>query len=256
MKVQRTTSIRNTKLTALIYALTGTGKTRLCGTAQDCAATSPTLLIDVGGGTTTLAGKKIDLVRPHSLSEFQEIYDYLRNDNDKYRSVCLDGLTGVQQELSMPEIQGLREPGEEDTYSNLAEAEPPDRRHWLKSHEHTRRILRAFRDLAIHPQPKFRIHVIMTALEKKDDNRAIICPQLPGVLGLECGAYVDILARLQLEEHEKDEKKVLVRRLIVHQRENDEGLVILAKNRGDKLGKQVFRPTIDKIMSLWTSENK
>ena len=252
MKIERPANRANAKINLLIYSLTGGGKTRFCGSAQKCEHTSPTLLIDIGGGTNTLAGLAIDIVRPRNLTEFQEIYDFLREDNNKYKSVCLDGITGLQQELSMPEVQEIRASGEKDDYSDLARAEPPDRRHWLKSHEHIRRILRAFRDLCILPDRKRRLHVIMTALEKKDEMRSIVCPHLPGVLGLEVGAYFDLLGRLSVQIKLVKEEPVAGRVLLLQEEEDEEGMRQLAKSRWSGLSGSIWNPTVKKLMSKWT----
>ena len=256
MKLERNTKLEDLRLTILIYALTGAGKTEFCGTVQECPETSPTLLINVGGGPNTLAGRKMDILSPKSLEDFQTIYTMLADKNltkgsrFQYKSVCLDGITGFQQELSMTEIMGVKPAGQADDYANIADSSPPDRRDWLYSHEHSRRTLRALRDLA---DPSFdrRIHVIITALEKKDDARSIICPDLPGKLGVECGAYVDVLARISVESREKNGKQVEYRKLWATQKVSDEGLAVLAKNRRGFLGNYMVNPTMAKIYAKW-----
>jgi hypothetical protein len=256
MKIEHPTNREDLRLSILIYALTGAGKTAFCGTVQDCPETSPTLLINVGGGPNTLAGKHMDILNPKSLEDFQTILRLLFTKNlvpgskYQYKSVCLDGITGFQQELSMPEVQGIRPAGQADDYSNLAASVPPDRRDWLFAHEHSRRTLRAFRDLS-DPTFERKIHVILTALEKKDDMRSIVCPDLPGKLGVECGAYVDVLARLSIETQEQDDKTVEYRKLWVRQDMSTEGLTVLAKNRGGFLGKSMVNPTMAKIYKRW-----
>ena len=235
----------------LIYALTGAGKTTFCGTTVDCKHTSPSLLIDIGGGTSTLTGVEIDVVRPDSLNEFQDVYDYLRNENDKYKAVCLDGITGAQQEVSMPVVQGIKEVDGSEEYPRLENVLPPKRQDWLRSHEHIRWILRAYRDLCIMHPKKRRIHVFVTALEKKDDARSLILPQLPGVLGPESGAYFDVLARLSVEERETGDEFVYARRLLMEERNDADGMKQLAKRRWSDLKPVMWNPTVDKLMSKW-----
>ena len=189
---------KDVRLNILIYGLTDVGKTTLLGSAQRCRATSPTLLLDVEGGTQSLAGDAIEIFRPQSFSDIQEVYDFLRYDNKTYKSVGIDSITEIQRKLSMGEIIGTLT--EDAGYDNLAEHVPPNRYDWLQSGEQMRRFIRAFRELAYLSDKKRRIHVIFGALEKYDDNRRIVCPSLPGLLGLEVGASVDIMGRLSIEE--------------------------------------------------------
>lgn len=253
MKITKSSQTKDIRMSIIIYGLTGSGKTHFCGTAQDCEQTSPTLIIDIGGGMTTLINKNIDIVRPTSLTELQEVYDFLRSENEKYRSVCVDGLTGTQRELSMPEIQGT---DMADPYGDFPGAMPPDRRHWLQSHAHMRLILRAFSDLCEMRPKSRRIHVILTALEKKDEDRNIVCPQLPGVVGVECGADVDILARLSIQTRTIKEENVVMRHLRTFEMKDDEGMKMLAKNRGNKLGTHMWQPTVGKIIKKWYGERE
>ena len=244
------------RLNMLVYALTGAGKTHFCGTVQDCPETSPTLVVDVGGGRTTLVGKGIRTVRPKSMTEIQEVYDYFRHKNwrkgkQTYRSVCLDGITGIQQELVMPMV---KEEGA-DPYEDLTIGDPPDRQDWLKGHEVVRRTLRAFRDLCLLDEPERRVHVVMTTLEKMDEKRQIICPQLPGIMGVECGSYVDILARLSIETREEEEGPRL-RYLLLDEIVDDDGNTCLSKNRGSKLGSGMWRPTMAKLYKRWSASTE
>lgn len=251
MKIEKPTDKKDLRLSLLVYALTGAGKTEFCGTLEDCEATRPTLIVNVGGGPNTLAGRDIHIVSPKSLEDLQTVYSFLRNKNKRFKSVCLDGITGVQQELSMPEIQGVKPKGEADTYGDLEDASPPDRRHWLYSSEHMKRILRAFRDLAELENIERRLHVVITALEKKDDDRNAICPELPGKLGISCGAHCDVLARLSVQVREKQGKPVEYRKLWTVLSVNEEGYTVVAKNRTGFLGRYMVNPTMSKIYTKW-----
>lgn len=251
MKVSKSIDKKDLRLSMIIYALTGAGKTQFCGTLEDCKATRPTLIVNVGGGPNTLAGRSIHIVSPKSLEDLQTVYDFLRNKNKRFKSVCLDGITGVQQELSMPEIQGIKAKGEPDDYKGLGDASPPDRRHWLYSGEHIKRVLRAFRDLAELEEVGRRIHVVITALEKKDDDRSAVCPELPGKLGISCGAHCDVLGRLSVQTRVKQGKPVEYRKLWTVLSVNDEGYTVVAKNRTGFLGRYVINPTMSKIYAKW-----
>ena len=248
-------------LNMIIYGLLGAGKTELLGTATECKQTSPMLLVDVEGGSLTLAGKDIDIIRPTSFRDLQKIYLYLRDHNDRslpgcrggYKSVGIDSVTEIQKKLSMGQIMGKFD---DAGYKDLTQANPPDRRDWLLSSAQMTDLIYAFRDLAKTPTGKFRYHVFMTAKEKVDDDRKVICPQLPGILGVECGSFVDCLCRLSIRTREvtKGEEVVEVEDRYLAATEYDDessGIKCLGKNRGGKLGKGVWRPTIGKIIDRY-----
>lgn len=249
-------------LNMIIYGDTGAGKTYLCGTAIDFVDTSPALLIDFEGGTKTLHGKKIDITRPKNWKEIQDIYEFFMYDNDKYKCVIIDSLTELQKKYSMGFVTGeMTEDSEGSSiYTSLENATAPTRQDWLRSGEQMRKVIRAFRDLAYLDDESRRVHVIMTALEKHDDKRGIVSPQLPGALGPECGAMVDILVRLSRQtvdvtDEETGETKSIVRRHLLTDYHVDEfGTKYLAKNRGNRLGTSMWEPTIAKILGVWKDE--
>lgn len=248
-------------LNMLVYGDTGTGKTHLCGTALDFADTNPCLFVDFEGGTKTLHGKKIDVTRPKNWAEVQDIYEYFLYDNDKYKCVIIDPLTELQKKYSMGFVTGeLTEDSQgQSIYSSLEEASAPTRQDWLRSGEQMRKVIRAFRDLAYHHDQNKRVHVIMTALERHDEKRNVICPQLPGSLGIEAGAMVDILVRLSRQNVQKTdengETRTITRRHLLTDVYVDEfGTKFLAKNRGNRLGNAIWDPTIEKILGVWKED--
>lgn len=243
------------RLKMLVYGLTGVGKTVLCGSASSCQYTKPTLIVDIDGGVLTLSGLKVDVVHPVNLAELQDVYNYLRHDNTKYRSVCLDSITEAQRKLSLGEIMGDFD--EEAAYTDFAKSTPADRYDWLRSAYHMGKVMRAFCDLALLKEKKRRIHVFMTALEKKDEARAIVCPSLPGQLGVECGAMFDILARLCIGTRTVNEKEVEQRCLWTHQRTGSDDITYLAKTRAHKLGRRLWfpdKPDLTLVFNRWMKE--
>lgn len=245
----------------IIYGDTGAGKTHLCGTAMDFIDTSPALLVDFEGGTKTLHGRKIDITRPSNWKEIQDIYEFFLYDNNKYKCVIIDPLTELQKKHSMGFVMGeLTEDSKgKSIYTSLEEAAAPTRQDWLRSGEQMRKVIRAFRDLAYLSEEKRRVHVIMTALEKYDEKKNTICPQLPGTLGLECGAMVDILVRLSRQSvdvtDDKGNVKSVVRRHLLTDYHVDEfDTKYLAKNRGNRLGISMWEPTIAKILGVWKEQ--
>lgn len=236
----------------IFYGVTGVGKTTLLGSAQKCKATSPMLFIDHDSGLLSLADTDIDVVRPMNFPELQEVYDFLRHDNTKYRSVGIDTLTEEQRGISMNTI--LDEVDETAAYKDLARSTPPTRQDWLKSQIHMRKFIRAFRDLSYLPDRTRRLHVFMTAGEKVDETSAMGCPALPGVLGLEAGGYVDVLGRIVIRKRVVDEKTVESRFLYTKEVTTEEGVKFLAKNRLGRFGRGVWDPTIKTLIDKWTGE--
>jgi hypothetical protein len=256
MKIMKPEKQEDIKLNMIVYALTGGGKTHFCGTAAECPDTSPMLYIDVGGGSATLAGRDIDMLRPKNMEDLDTIYKMLLNENTKWKCVCLDGLTAVQAELSMA---GVMETAKQavDIY-DLSESTPPRQNDWMRSSFQMKNVLRGFRDLAQleGARKPYSLHVIMTALEKQDEKREIVCPSLPGVLGIECGAYVDVIARLSRQLKVVEDKQVEMRHMILDEWTDDVGVKYIAKNRGQRLGKAMWEPTVGKIIERWNRMKK
>lgn len=237
---------------AIIYGETGSGKTKLIGTAVECEETNPCLLIDVEGGTKTLRGVEIDVVRPSSWKEIQEIYNFLRHDNTKYRSVGIDSLTELQKKYSLGTILGDLSEGESD-YTDLGGTIVPTRQDWLKTGDQMRKFIRAFKELAYLRDVKRRIHVLMTCLESYDEKKNLVCPTFYGKLSGEAGAYIDVLARLSriTVEKEVEGEKILIsrRHLLVDTYSDADGMRYLAKNRGSSI-RQIWEPTVEKIVRM------
>jgi hypothetical protein len=246
------------RVNMLIYGLTGVGKTRFLGTAQKCPFTSPVLFIDIEGGTLSVAGSGIKIVRPQNFSEIQDIYDFLRFENTTYKSVAIDSLTEMQRKLSMGDILGVLE--DDASYTNLAGHVPADRYDWLSSGEQMRRNIRAFRDLAYMPDRERRIHVLFTALERVDEKRNIVCPALPGALGLEVGASVDVLGRMSIKQMETAEGRTKkIRNLTFREFTGEDGNLYMAKARTPehvKFPQEIWKPTVDKILSIWMNTDE
>ena len=238
----------------IVYGMTGVGKTHLLGSAQDCPTTSPTLILNIDGGLLTLADQKIAVVNVANFKELQEVYDFLRNENTKYKSVAMDTLTEEQRVISMGSITG--EVDDDLSFTDLGKSTPPTRQDWLKSSHQMRKLIRAFRDLSYHSDPTKRLHVFMTAAQKVDETMQRGAPALPGALALEAGGYVDVLGHLVMRKRlsEDGTKETTHRFLYAHEHTDDDGVTYLGKNRLGRLGRGVWDPTVAKLIELWTGE--
>lgn len=244
--IKRPPTRRSARSNSIIYGLTGVGKTTFLGSANDCEETSPILIVDVDRGSLVLGGKKVDIVQPENFAELQEVYDFLRNSDHKYKSVGVDTLSEFQKGLSMGTL--MDEIDDEFEYTDLAKSAVPNRQHWLQSHTQLRKFIRAFRDLSYLRDRKRQLTVFLLALERMDRERGVICPSLPGVLGTECGAYVDLLARMTVQEDEDGKE---VRALQFVSSTDDEGMKVLTKSRLTLRGKRIVNPTVDALMKRW-----
>lgn len=259
MEVHKVETGEDIRINMLVYGLTGVGKTTFLGSAQDCPATSPALLVDVEGGSLSLSGSDIDVFRPTNFTQIQELYDFVRFENTSYRSVLVDSITEIQRNLSMGGI--LRGPENDTNYNDLANYTPPDRYDWLSSGEQMRRFIRAFRDLAYCEEKERRVHVFFSALEKTDDVRSNVCPSLPGLLGVEIGASLDVLGRLSVQRVTvgEDEEEKELRNLLLHERTDDDGIHYLAKMRkplASAFPTEMWNPTVAKVLALWAEGTK
>src|SRR3990167_4195662 len=84
----------------LIHAPSGHGKTYFLGTAALDARTSPMLVMDFEGGTSTLAGLDIDIAQIRSWEDYEEVYTNLLEGNEvdgidysQYRSIGVDSIS-------------------------------------------------------------------------------------------------------------------------------------------------------------------
>lgn len=250
MRITRPLKPEDTKFSALFYGLTDTGKTYLLGTADDCEDTRPTLFVNIDLGDVTLAERSPlpAITSPKNFGEVQEVYDYLREDNTKYRSVCIDGLTAQQREISMPTI--MEEIDDEQTFLDLSTSKPPRQQDWLRNQFQMRKFIKAFRGLT-RLDSKHRIHVLFTAGERLDDRRDLGVPALPGVMGIEVGGYLDVMARLVLSVDDAGKE---VRHLYTTKHTGDDGFEYLGKNRLRRLPNRMKDPTVSRIMDYWTGK--
>jgi len=171
--------------------------------------------------------------------------------------VVIDSLSEIQRKFSMGAILGEIS-DDVDSYNDLGSTPVPTRQDWMKTGDQMRKLIRAFRDLAYLPNEDRRIHVFMIALEKYEEKKRVTCPQLPGALGLECGAFVDVLARLSRQNATEEgedglEIQAIHRHLLTDDYINEDGVRYMAKDRSGKLGGAMWDPTISKIMEAFQS---
>jgi phage nucleotide-binding protein len=217
-------------ISLFLYGEPGVGKTYFTGTAQDYEATSPMLLIDIEGGTTTLRKRKdLEIVEVRSMKKLTDIQNTLYRENDlSYRCVALDNMSELQA-LDMMVIM-------EEAYSrnpDKVDKDVPSPREWGKSREHLRKIARAFRDLPCHTIFTAHVH------EKVEEGQPTrYYPGFGGKARIDVPGFCDVVGFMTVEHTGKETRR---RIQFVGSRR------VLAKDRFHALGESVVNPTVPLI---------
>jgi phage nucleotide-binding protein len=223
-------------LNILLYGDPGVGKTYLCGTAVEHDKTNPVLLIDIEGGTLTVRDRKIDVVSARTLVDVQKIVNKLitAGEDMYYKTVVLDSLTELQK-LDMRYIMKQAKANAKNPDS--VDVDVPSQREWGKSLEHTRSIVRAFRDLPCN--------TIITALahQQMDDSGSVtgIFPSLPGKARNEIPGFMDVVGYY----HVRQAGQTLIRRVQFAKTSR-----VQAKDRTGLLGDAVDDPSFPQLFDM------
>ena len=221
---------RGQYLNLMIYGDSGIGKTVLAGSSDAVIEMSPTLFVDVEGGTESLRSRypNVEVVRVKNWEEMQTVYDELHAGRHAYKTVVLDSLTEIMK-FSMYQIM-------EDLVDRKEEADPdvPGMREWGKNIEQIRRFVRAFRDLPMN--------AIFTALAKDDKNprtgKSKTLPSLAGKVAQEVPAFLDVVLYYYIKRVDDEEKRLLL---------STPTETVIAKDRTSRLPAVIEDPTMEKI---------
>jgi hypothetical protein len=154
----------------LIHGPQGSGKTVLASTIAECGKT---LFIDFTGekGTRSFRGapwaKNIKIVRPPSITAFDDLFWYLNSGNHDYAAVVIDSMTSVQK-MTMRFLLGHDETAVREIKTGTA---PADIRTWGQSLDVMTDTATFWFGLADAQRDK-PMHVVMTAQTKitEDEN--------------------------------------------------------------------------------------
>lgn len=217
----------------LVFGESGAGKTTFLGTAQDSGLTSPTLLIDVEGGSVVLNDKpNVDVRQVRSTAGVEEIADILHKHKKYYATIQLDSLTDFR-DINMAEVmmdQYKKKPETTDRHV-------PSPREWGRSGSQIKEVLRYLKDLPCHV-------IVTTLLEVKQDQRTGIekmQPLLPGQLGKQVPGFFDIVGFLRATE----KNGTSLRTMQFKKTER-----VMAKDRTKALPDVLDNPTIPEIWDL------
>lgn len=216
-----------------LYGTSGVGKTYYLGTAEECDATFPFLVVDCEGGSKTLRPRKnIDVRHARTVMDIKKIHDdLLFHNHGWYAGVGLDNISEVQ-DVDIRHI--MVEAKETARNPDNIDIDVPSPREYGKSRTHMRQIVRAFRDLPMH--------TFVVALDQEvregDDKPIRYRPNVTGKLQVEIPAFMDIVGY-----YYKDANNRRIMQFAGSRR-------VIAKTRFPELGDQMFDPTIPKIWDI------
>ena len=221
MKVTNAKELKTPPLNLMVYGEPGVGKTYLLQTAV-----KPALVLDAEGGTLTLMGADVDILKIASPEDIRDAFKELKN-GAGYKTVCFDSITEIYKHF-MDEII-KKNPNIARSYGDQ-----PSLSDYGRASELMRRTIRQFRDLPIH----FIATALVHDLKDEKDGSITRLPSLPGKLAYEVAGYMDVVGYVFANEDKETgetERGVLVQ---------PRGTII-AKDRSGKLG-QVVEPDVSK----------
>ena len=209
----------------MIYGEPGEGKTPLLGTVVDVPDMLPALLIDCDSGTLSVRDREglntlhlpkmaaqLTLQEKRDISPWkalEETYRWLSQDEHEYKTIMLDGGTGIQRYCELECIAfGIQKKTSGDHDPELAELAD-----YRRIHERMKRMYMRFRDL--QTKDGRRINFLATAHEgkAKDDltGKMFIQPLFIGKATVLISSVFDIIGRLTTSDvGTKKDVKVLV----------------------------------------------
>lgn len=227
MEVTKPDQFRFAKM--LIYSPAGHGKTSFLGSANQDERSSPILLLDYEGGTETLAGIDVDVVRIRDWNDYNEAFDFLVRGKHEYKSVGVDSVSEThtmalfhQLDTRNRKIENLLEQG--DYGIALTQM---------------RRFIREFRDLPMH--------VFFTALAKEETDvreGVVKKPAVPGSFSEDILGIPNIVGYLALKY---DDEGIATRTLLLRFPK------IRTKVRtplGVVVPDEIEEPTVSKLLDL------
>jgi len=231
VKIQKAESLDYLK--ALIFGPSGSGKTHFIGSAERDPRTAPLIVLDFEGGSRTLQGTGVDIIRITSWDDYNEAFDMLANQDHGYKTVAIDSISETN---TFALFQILEE--EKGSRENPDLIEIAD--YGIASVQ-LRRLIRSFRDLPMN--------VIISALPREDTEPRIgtvLKPLLTGRLANEIPGIVDVVGYLAQEDTDEGIHRVLILQNYPHFRTK------VRMPSGVEAPDEIEDPTITKLLDAVT----
>lgn len=194
LKLKKTSDVKDRYLNILIFGFPGAGKTVFAGTAPD------PLILDIEGGTLSLAGKDLMKVDIDNYEQVKYLYQVLRSPDAMKKAgfdyipktIVIDSGTELQKKIM-------------DSVLENEKREFPQLRDWGIVQAQLRKVIRYFRELPFH--------FIITALvdESKDETSGVILnrPSFSGKASSEISGFMDLVLYLGVKRGKDEEEKRL-----------------------------------------------
>lgn len=170
-----------------LFGEPGVGKTTLAATCADSDYGKDVLFIAVEAGTKSIEDRpEIDVFTPSGMADISEVFEFLSDEQHKYKTVVLDTMNELQ-------MLGLA------TFTNTF----PDLQDWGKSTDQIRRLMRAFIGLA--RDNAMNVIFISHAAKIKDDvlGKIYTRPNLTPKAAESAEALVDMMGYLSMDDNGK-----------------------------------------------------
>lgn len=170
---------------ALVYGISGAGKTVLCSTAPD------PIIISAESGLLSIADKDIAYIEVSTLEDLYEAYSYVVSPECLHQTICLDSISEIAEKVLSTEKKSSKDPRQ--AYGSMQ--------------DQIADIIRAFRDI-----PHKNVLMTSKISSVKDENGIILyAPSMPGEKASQGLPYFfDEVFALRVE---RDEEGTVIRSL-------------------------------------------
>ena len=185
IKVTSTSDRSLQHIKVLCYGNAGSGKTRLCATAEN------PIIISAESGLLSLRDYDLPVIEVNSLADVQEAYKYLADpENAKaYYWVCIDSLSEIAEVVLASEKKVSKDP----------------RRAYGELLDRMIQLIRAFRELPLNVYMSAKVEPLRDA-----DGVALWAPSMPGSkLGQQLAYFFDMVFAYRVKESEGETIRAL-----------------------------------------------
>lgn len=185
MEIMKTSEIEPTKINALIFGDSGTGKTTLASTLS-----ASTVIVSLESGLLSLRDFDIDYVEIKTLNDLRDSLKELSE--SEYENIYIDSLSSISELF----------------FAN-SKKEYPDDRQTMKLYGHLLESMTQF----IKYTRDIDKNIFFTALQKTTQDeigRRFHVPDLQGSISTKCAAYFDFVFNYQVVTSDNELKRFLV----------------------------------------------